>query len=182
MATCSRFLNDQSAVVARGDRQAIRRKSGIDMEDAMRTAIGGCLRIDIYFVWSMGNLFARCGIPNLRFRRSCFVIPMVQRHNLFTILGKLQSANLSAGMGWSFRRFDNKLPTSSRTPGHNSNHVANGLLLRTDIHTIFDLDLIGIAPDSLTISLSPAISSTVLCQPAWEETPPACECRRSTQS
>jgi hypothetical protein len=45
--------------------------------------------------------------------------------------------------------------------GPQSNHVTNGLLLRADIHTVFDLDLIGIDPDSLTVSLAPAISSTV---------------------
>jgi hypothetical protein len=45
--------------------------------------------------------------------------------------------------------------------GPQSNHITNGLLLRGDIHTLFDLDLIGINPDSLTISLAPAISSTV---------------------
>lgn len=35
-----------------------------------------------------------------------------------------------------------------------SNHVANGLLLRADIHTLFDLDLIGIDPNSFNIVLS----------------------------
>jgi predicted restriction endonuclease len=45
--------------------------------------------------------------------------------------------------------------------GPQSNHVTNGLLLRADIHTLFDLDLIGINPYSLTVALAPAISSTV---------------------
>lgn len=45
--------------------------------------------------------------------------------------------------------------------GPKTNHVSNGLLLRADIHTLFDLDLIGIAPDSHTISVAPAIKATV---------------------
>lgn len=45
--------------------------------------------------------------------------------------------------------------------GPQSNYVTNGLLLRADIHTLFDLDLVGIDPESLTISLAPALSKTV---------------------
>ena|SRR5579864_8094201 len=48
--------------------------------------------------------------------------------------------------------------------GPQSNHVTNGLLLRADIHTLFDLDLIGIDPESLSISLAPAIRSTVFAK------------------
>lgn len=39
--------------------------------------------------------------------------------------------------------------------GINDNHVGNGLLLRADLHTLFDLDLIGVEPDSLTIHVHP---------------------------
>ena len=35
--------------------------------------------------------------------------------------------------------------------GENDNNAANGLLLRADIHTLFDLDLIGIEPETLTV-------------------------------
>jgi hypothetical protein len=35
--------------------------------------------------------------------------------------------------------------------GPTSNHVTNGLLLRADVHTLFDLDLIGIDPVSRTV-------------------------------
>ena len=35
--------------------------------------------------------------------------------------------------------------------GENDNHPANGLLLRSDIHTLFDLDLVTIHPDSLEV-------------------------------
>lgn len=45
--------------------------------------------------------------------------------------------------------------------GPKFNHVTNGLLLRADIHTLFDLDLIGLNPESLSISLAPAIKATV---------------------
>jgi len=43
--------------------------------------------------------------------------------------------------------------------GPQDNHVENGLLLRADIHTLFDLDLIGIDPSSHKISLHPDIKS-----------------------
>jgi len=39
------------------------------------------------------------------------------------------------------------------------NHPGNGLLLRTDIHTLFDLDLLGIEPKSLHITLHPDIEN-----------------------
>lgn len=38
--------------------------------------------------------------------------------------------------------------------GENDNHPSNGLLLRADIHTLFDLDLLGIHPETLTIHLN----------------------------
>jgi hypothetical protein len=44
--------------------------------------------------------------------------------------------------------------------GPQSNHVSNGLLLRADIHTLFDLDLIGIDPQTLTVALGAALQGT----------------------
>jgi hypothetical protein len=41
--------------------------------------------------------------------------------------------------------------------GENDNHPANGLLLRADIHTLFDLDLLGIEPTKLRVELHPAV-------------------------
>jgi len=35
--------------------------------------------------------------------------------------------------------------------GENDNHINNGLLLRTDIHTLFDLNLLAIHPETLVI-------------------------------
>jgi len=40
--------------------------------------------------------------------------------------------------------------------GDNDNKPVNGLLLRADVHTLFDLDLLGIEPNQLTIELHPA--------------------------
>ena len=38
--------------------------------------------------------------------------------------------------------------------GPKDNHVDNGLLLRADLHTLFDLDLLGIHPNTLCISMA----------------------------
>jgi hypothetical protein len=38
------------------------------------------------------------------------------------------------------------------------NHPANGLLLRSDIHTLFDLDLLGIEPEGLRVELHPDVA------------------------
>jgi putative restriction endonuclease len=38
-------------------------------------------------------------------------------------------------------------------------HPENGLLLRSDVHTLFDLDLVGIEPDHLTVRFHPSIAS-----------------------
>ncbi len=37
------------------------------------------------------------------------------------------------------------------------NHPENGLLLRCDLHTLFDLDLLGIEPTTLTVHLHGAL-------------------------
>ena len=39
--------------------------------------------------------------------------------------------------------------------GDNDHNPANGLLLRSDLHTLFDLDLIGIEPDTFTVRVHP---------------------------
>jgi hypothetical protein len=43
--------------------------------------------------------------------------------------------------------------------GAKDNHPENGLLLRADIHTLFDLDLLGIHPESLRIEIVPNLES-----------------------
>ncbi len=42
--------------------------------------------------------------------------------------------------------------------GDDDNHPRNGLLLRSDIHTLFDLDLLGIEPEKLEIQLHPSVA------------------------
>ena len=42
--------------------------------------------------------------------------------------------------------------------GEQDNHPENGLLLRSDIHTLFDLDLLGIEPDRLQVVLHPSLA------------------------
>ncbi len=41
--------------------------------------------------------------------------------------------------------------------GEKENHPENGLLLRADIHTLFDLDLLGIEPSMLQVRLHPSL-------------------------
>jgi hypothetical protein len=43
--------------------------------------------------------------------------------------------------------------------GDGDNHPANGLLLRADLHTLFDLDLLGIEPGSLIVRVHPDAKS-----------------------
>ena len=38
--------------------------------------------------------------------------------------------------------------------GQDDNHPDNGLLLRADLHTLFDLNLLGICPDTLCVSIA----------------------------
>ncbi|MEI8186091.1 MAG: HNH endonuclease [Chlorobiaceae bacterium] len=45
--------------------------------------------------------------------------------------------------------------------GSHSNEVSNGLLLRADIHTLFDLNLLRINPKTYTVSISDDLKSTV---------------------
>src|SRR5262249_37425762 len=48
-------------------------------------------------------------------------------------------------------------------PGEDDNDPANGLLLRSDIHTWFDLDLLGIEPDELRVELHPSVVQEYGC-------------------
>ena len=43
--------------------------------------------------------------------------------------------------------------------GMQDNDPLNGVLLRTDIHTLYDLNLLGIEPDSLKVVLSTSITA-----------------------
>lgn len=44
--------------------------------------------------------------------------------------------------------------------GRSSNAVSNGLLLRADVHTLFDLYLLAVSPDSLRIAVAPALRNS----------------------
>ena len=44
--------------------------------------------------------------------------------------------------------------------GPNANHCSNGLLLRADLHNLFDLGLLKIDPDTLTVKLSPDLKAS----------------------
>jgi len=41
-----------------------------------------------------------------------------------------------------------------------NNHPSNGLLLRADLHTLFDLNLIAIDPKTMKVHLSPILKKT----------------------
>ena len=43
--------------------------------------------------------------------------------------------------------------------GETDNHPENGLLLRADLHTLFDLDFLGIHPESLQVQFHPVASA-----------------------
>jgi putative restriction endonuclease len=42
-----------------------------------------------------------------------------------------------------------------------NNNTSNGLLLRADLHSLFDLGLLAVHPDELTLLLSPKLSQTI---------------------
>jgi hypothetical protein len=45
--------------------------------------------------------------------------------------------------------------------GAQTDHVQNGLLLRADIHTLFDLGLLAVEPDGLAVHVSPTLRDAV---------------------
>jgi len=48
--------------------------------------------------------------------------------------------------------------------GEKDNHIENGILLRRDLHSLYDADLIGIHPDTLEIFLDPSLNNTSYAQ------------------
>ncbi|MFC7668997.1 HNH endonuclease [Hymenobacter humi] len=71
--------------------------------------------------------------------------------------------------------------------GPSTNYMQNGLLLRADIHTLFDLQLLAINPDSLVVELSPdlaaseyaALSDKAIVMPAVESHRPSRDALRA---
>ncbi len=48
----------------------------------------------------------------------------------------------------------------SKYQGPEDNHPANGILLRSDLHTLFDLDLIGINPADMAVAIQPCLQNS----------------------
>jgi predicted restriction endonuclease len=71
----------------------------------------------------------------------------------------MNAGRRSAGYCVSGCRIVDLLEAAHISPyrGEGDNHPENGLLLRTDLHTLFDLDLLGIDPTMLTIHLHSAL-------------------------
>jgi putative restriction endonuclease len=69
--------------------------------------------------------------------------------------------------------------------GEEDNHPENGLSLRSDIHTLFDLDLLGIEPSTLRIELHPDVAreykkyidKTISCLHRWRPSKEALKLR-----
>jgi hypothetical protein len=53
-----------------------------------------------------------------------------------------------------------KLPHIFRYLGAETNVVTNGLLLRSDLHTLYDLGLIAIDPATLKVIIAPRLQGT----------------------
>lgn len=70
--------------------------------------------------------------------------------------------------------------------GDHTNHVSNGLILRADLHTLFDLHLLKIDPETLAVVIDSTLSNTPygefhgrkLCVPADSSQGPSIECLR----
>lgn len=44
--------------------------------------------------------------------------------------------------------------------GEKDNHIRNGILLRTDVHRLFDANMIGISPKNLEVFISEKLKGT----------------------
>lgn len=44
--------------------------------------------------------------------------------------------------------------------GEETNHVANGLLLRADIHTLMDCGLLAVDPDGMKVAVAPSVRTS----------------------
>src|SRR5579885_1906923 len=53
--------------------------------------------------------------------------------------------------------------------GNESNHVCNGLLLRADLHTLFDLGLLAVEPDTMTIVIAAEVKQTLYAELAGKK-------------
>lgn len=64
-----------------------------------------------------------------------------------------------------------------------NNHPSNGLLLRADLHTLFDLNLIAINPKTMRVHISPTLKKTEYCSIEGKElrVPKDEKCRPNAQ-
>ncbi|GGC69247.1 hypothetical protein GCM10011504_53930 [Siccirubricoccus deserti] len=54
-----------------------------------------------------------------------------------------------------------------------TNHVTNGLLLRADLHTLFDCGLIAVRLDTRRVVTSPSLEGSSLCEAGWQGAAPS---------
>jgi hypothetical protein len=70
--------------------------------------------------------------------------------------------------------------------GPDTNHLANGLLLRTDLHTLFDLGLVAVDTETMRVLLAPSLAGTcyrdLLSTVQWQATLPAQRSGKSAES
>ncbi len=107
----------------------------------------------------LSNIFDDSYIPNLKDERGKIWAAIKQRRGQQSFRDAIRAAYGDKCMITGCETLE-VLEAAHINPyrGEKDNHVANGLLLRSDIHTLFDLDFIGIEPDKLTIHLSSNIN------------------------
>ena len=75
----------------------------------------------------------------------------LDRINLDAILARYRSSHST---------LDARFSSNRHPKGRASHCLSNGLLLRSDLHTLFDLRLLAVDPDTLTVLLSPKLKDT----------------------
>ena len=88
----------------------------------------------------------KCTLRSIRERRgqSSFRKKLIRRYGASCMISRCDVLHVvEAAHIWPYRGLDD-------------NHPDNGLLLRADLHTLFDLDLLGIHPDTLRVSIAKA--------------------------
>ena len=66
--------------------------------------------------------------------------------------------------------------------GDNTNHPSNGLLLRADIHILFDLHLVTVDPETMKVLVAPSLHSTYYGKFDGREMPEAVASLLSTEA
>jgi putative restriction endonuclease len=65
--------------------------------------------------------------------------------------------------------------------GPKSNHASNGLLLRADVHSLFDLGLVSIDADAMTVVIDPSLATSAYGELSGKKVrvPSAIDCKPS---